>query len=257
MPTRDDAPIGAPCWVDLFTTDTALARSFYAEVFGWTAEDAGEEYGGYINFFKNGVTVAGCMHNDGSSGAPSMWSVYLASADVDATTAAAAAHGAQVIVPAMPVGELGSMAVLADVGQAAIGVWQPGLHRGFGVIGEPGTPSWFELLTRDYASSLDFYRDVFGWTIVPASDTPEFRYSIFAQADDQLAGVMDASGFLPAGVPSHWSVYFAVDDADATVAKVVANGGSVMMPAEDTPYGRLAAVADPCGAMFKLQQPPT
>jgi predicted enzyme related to lactoylglutathione lyase len=256
MPTRDDAPNGAPCWVDLFTTDTKVARSFYGEVFGWTSEEAGEEYGGYINFSKDGVQVAGCMFNDGSSGMPSVWSVYLASADIDATAKSAAAHGAQTIVPPMAVGELGSMAVLLDAGQAAIGVWQPGLHRGFGIIGETGAPSWFELLTRDYAASLDFYRDVFGWTTSTASDTPEFRYSIAEEGGEQLAGVMDASGFLPEGVPAHWSVYFSVADADATVAKIVSLGGAVIMPAEDTPYGRLAAVADPTGAMFKLQQPP-
>ncbi len=32
-------------------------------------------------------------------------------------------------------------------------------------------------------------------------------------------------------------------------------GGSVLMPAEDTPYGRLAAAADPTGARFKLVAP--
>jgi predicted enzyme related to lactoylglutathione lyase len=256
MPTRDDAPLGAPCWVDLFTTDTAAARSFYGEIFGWVAEDTGDAFGGYINFAKDGVKVAGCMHNDGSSGVPDMWSVYLASADIEATAAAATAHGAQPIVPPMPVGDLGSMAVFADPGQAAIGVWQPGAHRGFGVFAEPGTPSWFELLTRDYATSVDFYRDVFDLGVTVASDAPEFRYSILTRGADELAGVMDASGFLPEGVPAHWSVYFAVADADATVAKVVALGGSVVMAPEDTPYGRLASVADPTGAMFKLQQLP-
>ena len=61
MPKRDSAPIGAPCWVDLFTSDPDKSRAFYGELFGWTAEDAGEEYGGYINFSKDGVPVAGCM----------------------------------------------------------------------------------------------------------------------------------------------------------------------------------------------------
>ena len=150
MPTRDDAPIGAPCWVDLFTTDTALARAFYGELFGWTAEDAGEEYGGYINFSKDGVPVAGCMQNDGSRGMPDMWSVYLASADTEATAEAAAAHGAQVIVPPWPSASSAAWPCSPTRVSAAIGVWQPGLHRGFGVIGEPGTPSWFELHTRDY-----------------------------------------------------------------------------------------------------------
>jgi predicted enzyme related to lactoylglutathione lyase len=67
-----------------------------------------------------------------------------------------------------------------------------------------------------------------------------------------MAGIMDASGFLPEGACGQWSVYFAVADADAAVAKTVELGGSVVMPPEDTPYGRLAVVADPNGAVFKF-----
>jgi len=63
---------------------------------------------------------------------------------------------------------------------------------------------------------------------------------------------MDATAFLPDDVPAHWSVYFGVDDADAALAKIVALGGAVIRPAEDTPYGRLAQAADPTGAHFKL-----
>jgi predicted enzyme related to lactoylglutathione lyase len=47
-------------------------------------------------------------------------------------------------------------------------------------------------------------------------------------------------------------VYFGVDDTDATLARTVDLGGTVVMDAEDTPYGRLATVADPTGARFKL-----
>ncbi len=59
------------------------------------------------------------------------------------------------MVPAMDVMELGRMAVVVDVGGAVIGMWQPGLHRGFGIYDEPGTPAWFELHTRDYDASID------------------------------------------------------------------------------------------------------
>ena len=57
-------------------------------------------------------------------------------------------------------------------------------------------------------------------------------------------------------MPSHWSVYWETDDADATVASVGALGGSVVMAPEDTPYGRLATVADPAGAQFRLRTRP-
>src|SRR3954471_21412334 len=113
MPTRDEAPNGAPCGVELFTSDPDRTRAFYGELFGWTSESAGEEYGGYVTFARDGVAVAGCLRNDGAAGRPDVWTTYLATADADATVAAAAAHGAQVHLPVMDVMELGRMALIA------------------------------------------------------------------------------------------------------------------------------------------------
>lgn len=252
MPRREDAPIGAPCWVDLFTSDPDRAQAFYADLFGWTCEAAGPEYGGYFNFSKDGVQVAGGMRND-DAGASDRWSVYLATDNAAATVDAAAAQGSAVIVPAMPVMELGSMAVVTDPGGDAIGMWQPGLHKGFGVFGEPGTPAWFELHTRAYDAAVPFYRDVFKEDARPMSDSPEFRYTTLNDGDEQLAGIMDASMF-PAEAPSGWSIYFGTDDTDKSLARIVDLGGKVVLPAEDTPYGRLAQASDPTGALFKLVQ---
>jgi predicted enzyme related to lactoylglutathione lyase len=252
VPKRDVAPVGAPCWIDLSTTDPDKSKAFYGELFGWTAEDAGEEYGGYINFSKDGLPVAGGMRNDGQSGMPDQWSVYLASENAQATVDAAASNGGQVVVPATPVMELGTMAVVTDPGQAAIGIWQPGLHKGFGILAEPGAASWFELQTRAYEASVKFYRDVFKWDTHVASDSPEFRYTTLGEGDDQLAGIMDASSFPPAGAPASWSIYFGADDTDKALAKIVDLGGSIVQPAQDTPYGRLAQAADPTGALFRL-----
>ena len=67
---------------------------------------------------------------------------------------------------------------------------------------------------------------------------------------------MDASTFLPEGVPAHWSIYWDVADIDASVAMVAELGGSVIDTPMDTPYERMASVADPSGAMFKLRTPP-
>jgi predicted enzyme related to lactoylglutathione lyase len=256
MPKRDSAPIGAPCWIDLFSSDTDRAQAFYGELLGWTADSAGPEYGGYINFSKDGIRVAGCMKNDGATGAPDAWTVYLATDDIQKLADAAVANGGQLIVAPMAVVELGSMAVLTDVGQAVVGAWQPGLHAGFGVFGEEGTASWFELHTRDYDASVRFYEDVFKWDVHTMGDTPEFRYATLGEGDAALAGIMDASGFLPDGVPSNWQVYFGVRDADASLVTIVDLGGSILAPAEDTPYGRLAQAADPTGAVFRIVQPP-
>jgi hypothetical protein len=235
------------------TSDPDGARAFYGELFGWTSEEAGEEYGGYINFLSDGVRVAGCMRNSPEFQSPDVWSVYLASKDAQATADAAAAHGGSVAVPAMQVMDLGSMAVVMDPGGASIGVWQPGTHPGFQVVDEPGAPAWFELHTRGYDASLAFYREVFGWDTHVASDVPGFRYTTLGQGEGQLAGVMDAEAFLPEAVPSHWSVYFGVVDVDATLATVVHLGGTIVDPAQDTPFGRLATVTDTTGTRFKLR----
>lgn len=89
MTNRNEFPTGAPCWVELYTSDPDKSRAFYGELFGWTSDSAGEEYGGYVNFSKDGMLVAGCMRNDGEDGMPDVWTVYLASDDAEATTAAA------------------------------------------------------------------------------------------------------------------------------------------------------------------------
>ena len=248
---------GAPCWVDLFSSDTAASKAFYGELFGWDAAEPNEEFGGYTNFLKDNQPIAGCMHNDGASGTPDLWSVYLAVEDAPATEAAAAGHGGTVIVPTMPVGTLGKMLLVIDAGGAPIGAWQPGDHKGFTEVGEPGTPCWFEMYSRSYDDAVRFYVDVFGWDAQVMSDTEEFRYTTLGPVGNALAGVMDGSSFLPEGVPSHWSVYFGTADTDASLAKAVELGATVVDAATDTPYGRLASANDPTGANFKLMQPPT
>ncbi|MBX3287046.1 MAG: VOC family protein [Acidimicrobiales bacterium] len=255
MPLRDHAPLGAPCYIDLMSSDPDRTVAFYGDLFGWVGESGGPEYGGYINLSKDGVAVAGCMASDGSNGPSNVWCTYLAVADADATMATAEANGAMPIVPPMDIMDLGRMGFLADPGGAAIGIWQPGSFAGTGVLGEPGTPAWFELHTRDYDASLAFYRTVFGWDTETMGDTSEFRYTTVKDGEEQVAGVMDSTAHLPEGIPAHWAVYFGTEDADATVARAVELGGAVTQPAEDTPYGRLAALTDATGTNFRLLGP--
>jgi predicted enzyme related to lactoylglutathione lyase len=257
MPKRDVHPVGAPTWIDLFTSDPAKSKTFYGELFGWASEEAGDELGNYITFSKDEQAVAGGMRNNGDSGMPDLWTVYLATDDIKEVVDRAAANGGGVIVEPMDIPEVGTMAVLTDAGGAGIGAWQPGGFDGFGVLEEDGAPSWFELHTRDYDASVAFYQKVFGWGIQVMGDSPEFRYTTRADGPGgMLAGIMDATAFLPEGVPAHWSIYFEVDDVDAALAKTVELGGSVVQAAEDTPYGRLATATDSTGAVFKLRKAP-
>jgi len=256
MANRDHAPLGAPCWADLWTSDVEGSRAFYREVFGWEAQEADPQFGGYFMFHRDGVPVAGAMGDMGEGmKANDTWKIYLHTDDIAKTAAAAESEGAEIIAPAMTVADLGTQAVLIDPTGAHLGAWEPGTFPGFTVLGEHGSPSWFELFTRDYTAALDFYRTVFHWDIEPVGDSDQFRYSVVKNpdADGELAGIMDAAAFLPEGVPAHWSVYWEVDDPAATIATITKLGGSVVAAPEDTPYGRLATVTDPAGAQFKLR----
>ena len=76
--------VGAPCWIDLYSSDTQKASAFYGELFGWNAEPPQEEFGGYFTFTKDGKHVGGCMANDGSTGYPDAWGIHLMTDDVEA-----------------------------------------------------------------------------------------------------------------------------------------------------------------------------
>ena len=246
---------GAPCWNDLYSSDTDRAKEFYGSLFGWTTIDPGPEYGGYFLFQKDGKVVAGCMANDGEQGVPDMWTVYLTTDDADRTAEAAKASGGQVHMEPMDVTQNGRFTLLADPSGATIGAWQPRDVHGFELRGEAGTPSWFELQTGDYDKTVDFYRDVFGWDTHTASDSEELRYTTLGEGESMQAGIMDASAFLPEGAPGAWSIYFQVDDVDASLARAKELGGTIDHAAEDTPYGRLATVLDPTGTRFRLIGP--
>jgi uncharacterized protein len=252
VPIRNSAPLGAPCWIDLLTSDLDRAKDFYGTVFGWTFESAGPEYGGYVTASKDGRPVAGLMGNDPQFRTPDGWTTYLHTADIKASLAAATAAEGALCSEAMEIKDKGHMATLTDPTGAFFGLWQPTGHQGFEVVKEDGAPVYHQLTTRDYAKALDFYREVFGWHTETVSDTDEFRYSTASFDGDPLVGVMDGSRDLFDGVPSNWFFFLGAEDVDKTVQLVKENGGTVIRDAEDTPYGRLAAVADPTGAGFNL-----
>lgn len=242
-------PAGVPCWADLSVPDLAAARAFYSAVLGWTFQDSGEEYGGYVIGQVGDAATAG-IGPLMQEGMPSAWTLYLASDDVEKTAAAVTEHGGTILMAPGDVGPLGRMLIAADPSGAAFGVWQAGTHIGAALVNEPGGLTWEDLRSTDPGTAQAFYRAVFGYRIEPlAMAGPD--YGTFALPAEQaplggMGGMMGA----PEGTPSHWLVYFAVVSTDAAVEAATTNGGSVVMPPFDSPYGRMAGLTDPAGAMF-------
>jgi predicted enzyme related to lactoylglutathione lyase len=259
MTKRDVTPVGAPCWTDLWTSDVESSRRFYCELFGWEAQEPSPEFGGYFMFTREGAPVAGGMGDMGEFAADNAWKIYLDTDDIKQVVREGEAAGAQIMVPPVPVADMGIQTVLMDSTGATLGAWQAGTFPGFQVLDVHGTPSWFELYARDYAAAVSFYQAVFRLDVQSVADSDEFRYSVLRAegGDVELGGIMDSGSSLAEGVPSHWVTYWEVDDIDAALAKVRALGGSVTSEAADSPHGRVAGVADPAGAQFKLRTGPS
>ncbi len=243
-------PHGVPCWADLMVPDIPAASRFYESVLGWTVPEPDEEWGGYVVAHVDGAACAGIGPEQ--PGARTAWTLYLASDDADATVAQVEAAGGTVVAPPMDVGPLGRMALATDPAGAMFGLWQAGTMIGSSLVNAPGGLTWEDLRSTAPGSAQAFYGEVFGYDLGDVPMAPE-DYKTFALRGEQapLGGMGGLMG-LPEGTPSHWLVYFAVADTDAAVTAVEAGGGSVLAPAFDSPFGRMACVRDPYGAVFMV-----
>ncbi|OIV35687.1 hypothetical protein BIV57_20235 [Mangrovactinospora gilvigrisea] len=247
---------GAPCWIDLGTPDIDAARAFYGALFGWEGEPGPPETGGYVNFTLQGQMVAGAMPLMDANQPPA-WTVYFKTDDAEASVKAVEQSGGRTLSPPMKVMEFGTMAICAGPEGAHFGIWQPNLHQGFGAMGDPGTPCWFELNTADGAAARSFYEGALGWT---ASDEamPGGTYTTVTAPGAEMAfgGITAPTPDVGKQTPSLWRPYFAVENADASTAKAVEKGGKAVIEPTDIPsVGRFAALQDPWGASFSVLTP--
>lgn len=247
-------PAGTPTWIDLTAPDAEAARKFYHAVFGWEYDVSGPEFGNYATARLGQNMVAGVTPPPpGAPPMPATWNLYFASEDAGADAARAEKLGGRGLMPAMQIGDFGSMAMCLDPGGATFGFWQAGQHVGAQVTDEPGSMTWTELYASDAKAARDFYTRLLGATAEPMGGGME--YYTLKRGEEQLAGIMQIESSWGDFRPQ-WATYFAVANAEETVAAVVKNGGKALSKVDDSPYGRLAALADPAGAYFKIVQLP-
>jgi uncharacterized protein len=252
----DYAP-GTPSWVELSSPDPDGSAAFYRDVLGWSAtEPGGAETGGYRMFQCDGKNVAGLMGHT-QEGQPTAWATYVSVADADETAQKVQAAGGTLMMGPVDVMDLGRMAMFADPTGAVFGVWQPKAFAGADLVNEPVSLVWSEVHTRDTDTDKTFYNSVFGWSAgKPSFEGAPDTYTVWQLGGKNVGGMMQmVEGMFPPDTPPHWSVAFAVADADATVAKARERGGTVVAEPVDMPIGRFAAIVDPQGAWFTIMQP--
>jgi uncharacterized protein len=287
MPERDGYIPGVPCWVDAAEPDPEAAVDFYGGLFGWTFEDAlppdseGSyfvarcETTGWSLFDTSRGSRAGVVAAIGSvplAGPPTpRWNTYVWVDSADETASKVREAGGEVVVEPFHFVGAARIAVFTDPEGAAFGVWEAQGHRGARVVNDPGSLNFNGLNTRDLDGARSFYGSVFGWGTVAIDGGAQMwtlsgygdyleRYhpdlrERWAEAgapegfEDVVASIQPLADDQP-DTPAHWSVTFAVDDADAAASRATELGGDVIVPPFDAPWVRMTVLADPQGATF-------
>ncbi|MHB8696020.1 MAG: VOC family protein [Solirubrobacteraceae bacterium] len=273
MPERDGYMPGVPCWIDTSQPDQEAAVAFYSGLFGWEFEDvmppgAPSKY--FIARIRGGDVAAVSSKPEGGPPAAT-WNTYIWVESADDAAAKVLAAGGSVMADPFDVMDAGRMAVLTDREGAAFCVWQAKQHKGARIVNEPGSLNFNNLNTRDVQGAKSFYGSVFGWEPLGMGDgvgmwrlpgygefleqsDPGIRERMSAVgAPDGFEDVVAAFNTLandPPAVPAHWSLTFAVDDADATAEKAAELGATVVIPPFDAPWVRMTVITDPQGATF-------
>jgi predicted enzyme related to lactoylglutathione lyase len=273
MPERDGYIPGVPCWIDTSQPDPEAATAFYSGLFGWDFEDVmpPDAPGKYFIGRIRGGDVAAVGSQPEGAPPTAVWNTYIWVESADETADKVRAGGGQVLTEPFDVMSSGRMAVFADPEGAVFSVWEPNEHKGAQVVNEHGSLNFNVLNTRDPESAKTFYGSVFGWKVLDLGGggvmwqlpgygdhleerSPGLKKGMAEMgAPDGFADVVAAMNRIAddqPDLPAHWSVTFAVDDADATAKKAADLGGRVVVAPFDAPWVRSTVISDPQGATF-------
>jgi predicted enzyme related to lactoylglutathione lyase len=252
-----DTPLhGKFVWNDLITDDPQAARAFYGGLFDWTFVDTQRPSGGNYTLIvaPSGRYVGGIVRQaDPGDGVDySRWLAYLAVPDIDESVDYANDSGGRIVVPARDIGKLARVAVIIDAQGAVVGLIHSNRGYPMDIDAAAGEVAAHELLAADGRAAAEWYTPVAGFT-VRDEQRPGGTYHWLVASGTPRAGIMQRPDDR---VQPTWLTHFRVDDLAASVAKVQALGGQVLLaPSADVRGGSLAVAADPTGALLALSGP--
>jgi predicted enzyme related to lactoylglutathione lyase len=261
-------PQGVPSWVDTEQPDPEAAQDFYRRLLGWEFETVSPPGAPmYAIASLGGRDVAGMAAADAQ---PAAWNTYIAVDDADATAARVVEAGGAVVTGPLSPGPAGRTAFCRDPAGAEFRLWQAGRRLGAQAVNEPGT--WnFSYLHTDQPDEIDFYVEVFGWSVEDLGFAtmvrrPGYADHLAATVDPDIRARHQAGGAPPGfsdaiawiaplepGASPHWHVAFSVADRDTTVS-VADRLGAEVIGSEDTQWTLTALIRDPQGAVFTAGQ---
>lgn len=248
---------GAASWTELLTSDLSAATSFYQAVFGWDIQTMPMSSGDYAVATVAGEPGAGMMQRPQDE-IPVYWGVYFTVSDAADSVAKARQLGATVIMEPMEAPEVGTFAVLQDPQGGVFNIMQykepeHEAHQRDWVanFGIHGAFSWYELRVPDAAAIAPFYADLFGWTL-RVDQMGMGPYHIITVGGVDIGGILSVK---PDEMPPHWGAYITVENLDAVLDSVRAEGGSILFDPVDVPrVGRFTMIADPQGGTLAAMQ---
>ncbi len=121
-----------------------------------------------------------------------------------------------------------------------------------------GSWIWYELMSPDPEGSKAFYEAVIGCSMATGHGEGNTDYGFVTAPDGAMVGglLRLSADMQQHGVRPCWLGYVGVDDVDASAQAIEAAGGRVLMAPWDVAMaGRVALVADCCGAPFYIMTP--
>ncbi|HEY8050361.1 MAG TPA: VOC family protein [Ramlibacter sp.] len=242
---------GKFAWFEHVSQDTAKARQFYEQLFGWKVKSFAP--GGYEVIHNGQDFIGGIVPAD--AGDPPHWRSWLSVPDVDDRYAAALAAGAQAVMPPRDYPGIGRGATVLDPTGARVSIWKGATgDRDDEATVKNGDFDWNELATPDPAKALAFYEPLFGFTHVDWAMGDMGMYHVINDATGRSrGGIMKAPH---EGMPAMWTPYVKVERCDEIAARVGPLGGDlVVKPMDVAEVGRIAMLSDPFGAPLGIIQP--